>query len=150
MTLSERMAARLRRTGQPEGAATPSGANEPTSAPPAPAAVTAPPAPATHKEPLMTVRVDAKGKIFTDIIHKERVPSLIQTVTNLIHGDIFMRPDQRVKDELNSNPEKFIAVTDVEIYGANGQVLYRSPFLTLNKEHVIWIRPDEESQGERN
>ena len=96
----------------------------------------------------MTVRVDAKGKIFTDIVHKERVPSLIQTVTNLINGDIFLRPDQRIKDELNSNPEKFIAVTEAEIYGANGQVLYHSSFLTLNKEHVIWIRPDEQSEGE--
>ena len=93
----------------------------------------------------MTVRVDSKGKIFTDIVHKERIPSLIQTVTNLIHGDIFLRPDQRIKDELNNNQERFIAVTEAEIYGADGQVLYRSPFLTLSKEHIVWIRPDEQS-----
>ncbi len=93
----------------------------------------------------MTMRIDAKGKIFTDVVHKERVPSLIQTETNLIHGDIFLRPDQRIKDELNNNQEKFIAVTEAEIYGADGQVKYRSPFLTLNKDHVIWIRPDEQS-----
>jgi hypothetical protein len=93
----------------------------------------------------MTMRIDAKGKIFTDVVHKERVPSLIQTATNLIHGAIFLRPDQRIKDELNSNQEKFIAVTEAEIYGADGQIIYRSPFLTLNKDHVIWIRPDEQS-----
>ena len=92
----------------------------------------------------MTMRVDAKGKIFTDIVHKERIPSLIQTLSNLIHGDIFLRPDQRVKDELNNNQEKFIAVTEAEIYDASGKVAYRSPFLTLNKDHIVWIRPDEQ------
>ncbi len=91
----------------------------------------------------MTVRVDSKGKIFTDVVHKERVPALIQTVTTLIHGDIFLRPDQRIKDELNNNQEKFIAVTEAEIFGPDGQVRYRSPFLTLNKEQVVWIRPDD-------
>ena len=44
-----------------------------------------------------------------------------------------------------SNEEKFIAVTEAEIYGTDGKVLYRSPFLTLNKEHIIWIRPDEQA-----
>lgn len=91
----------------------------------------------------MNVRVDSKGKIFTDIVHKERVPVLIQTLSNLIHGDIFLRPDQRIKDELNNNQEKFIAVTEAEILGPAGEVLYRSPFLTVNKEHVIWVRPDD-------
>ena len=92
----------------------------------------------------MSVRVDSKGKIFTDVVHKERVPALIQTVTTLIHGDIFLRPDQRIKDELNNNQEKFIAVTEAEIFGLDGEVRYRSPFLTLNKEQVVWIRPDEQ------
>ena len=93
----------------------------------------------------MSVRIDAKGKIFTDIVHKERIPSLVQTLTTLIHGDIFLRPDQRIKDELNNNQERFIAVTDAEIFDAEGKVLYRSSFLTLNKEHIVWIRPDEQA-----
>ena len=91
----------------------------------------------------MSFRIDAKGKIFTDIVRKEEVPVLIQTVANLIHGHIFLRPEQRIKDELNSGQEYFIAVTDAEVYGADGQTLYKSQFLTLNKQHVVWIRPDE-------
>jgi len=93
----------------------------------------------------MTVRIDSKGKIYTDIVHKERVPALIQTITTLIHGDLFLRPDQRIKDELNNNQEKFLALTEAEIFGPNGEVRYRSSFLTVNKEHVVWIRPDEQS-----
>ena len=94
----------------------------------------------------MSIRIDAKGKIFTDIVRKDEIPVLIQTVTNLVHGHIYLRPEQRIKDELNTNQDHFIAVTDAEVYGPgpNGQLLYRSDFLTLNKSHVVWIRPDEE------
>lgn len=90
-----------------------------------------------------TYRTDAKGKIFTDFVHKEKIPALIQTVTSLIHGHIFLRPEQRIKDELNSSQEMFIAVTDAKIYNAAGGVAYVSPFLTLNKDQVVWIRPDD-------
>lgn len=93
----------------------------------------------------MTIRVDAKGKVFTDIVRKDEVSALIQTVTNLIHGHIFLRPEQRIKDELNEGKEAFIAVTKARVYGADGKVLYNSEFLTLNKNYVVWIRPDEET-----
>jgi hypothetical protein len=92
----------------------------------------------------MTIRVDAKGKTYTDIVRKDEVPALIQTVANLIHGHIYMRPGLRLKDELNGLNEMFIAVTDAEVYSANGQVLVHSEFLTLNKNQIVWIRPDEE------
>jgi hypothetical protein len=96
----------------------------------------------------MSIRIDAKGKIFTDIVRKDEVPVLIQTVTNLIHGHIYLRPEQRIKDELNTGADQFIAVTQAEVYSAAGQVLYRSEFLTLNKSHVVWIRPDEEADAD--
>lgn len=92
----------------------------------------------------MTYRIDAKGKIFTDVVRKDEVPVTIQTMTNLIHGHIYLRPEQRIKDELNSNQDQFIAVTDAEVYALGGQLLYRSDFLTLNKRHVVWLRPDDE------
>lgn len=92
----------------------------------------------------MTVRVDAKGKVFTDIVHKNELPALIQTATNLIHGHIYLRPDERLIDAFNGGA-RFIAVTGAQVYGANGEVLYRAKFLTLNTEYVVWIRPDEEA-----
>lgn len=92
----------------------------------------------------MSVRIDAKGKIFTDVVRKDEVPVLIQTLTNVIHGNIFLRPEQRIKDGLNDNPENFIAVTDAEIYSPAGQLLHRAGFLTVNKQHIVWLRPDDE------
>lgn len=91
----------------------------------------------------MTIRVDAKGKYYTDIVRKDEVPVLIQTVTNLMHGKIFLRPEQRVKDGLNEAQEAFLAVSDAEVFGADGQLLYRAGFLTVNKNHIVWLRPDE-------
>jgi hypothetical protein len=96
----------------------------------------------------MSIRVDAKGKIFTDIVRKDEVPALIQTVTNLIHGHIYLRPEQRIKDEFNEGKEAFIAVTKAIIYSPDGKVLRKSEFLTLNKTYIVWIRPDEESDPE--
>ena len=92
----------------------------------------------------MTVRIDAKGKTYTDIVHKDEVATLIQTTANLIHGHIYLRAGLRLIDELNGKQEQFIAVTEAEVYNANGQVLVRSEFLTLNKNQIVWVRPDEE------
>jgi hypothetical protein len=94
----------------------------------------------------MSVRVDAKGKTYTDIVHKDEVPALIQTTTNLIHGHIYVRAGLRLKDELNGTAEMYIAVTEAEVYNANGQVLVRSEFLSLNKSQIVWVRPDEENK----
>jgi hypothetical protein len=94
----------------------------------------------------MSVRIDAKGKTYTDIIHKDEVPALIQTTANLIHGHIYLRAGLRLKDELNGTAEQFIAVTDAEVYNASGQVLVRSEFLTLNKGQIIWVHPDDETK----
>ena len=96
----------------------------------------------------MSVRIDAKGKTYTDIVHKDEVAALIQTTANLIHGHIFLRAGLRLKDELNGTVEQFIAVTEAEVYNPNGQVLVRSDFLTLNKNQIIWVRPDEESRDQ--
>jgi hypothetical protein len=93
----------------------------------------------------VSVRIDAKGKTYTDIVHKDEVSALIQTTANLIHGHIYLRAGLRLKDELNGTAEQFIAVTNAEVYNANGQVLVRSDFLTLNKLEIVWVRPDEET-----
>jgi len=93
----------------------------------------------------MTIRIDAKGKTYTDIVHKDEVATLIQTTANLIHGHVYLRAGLRLKDELNGTQEQFIAVTEAEVYNANGQVLVRSNFLTINKSQIVWMRPDEET-----
>ncbi len=91
----------------------------------------------------MVTNIDEKGKIFTNIIAKSPLPATIQTDSHRIHGEIYVRPNERVKDELNRS-EAFLAVTNATVFGPQGEILYRSNFLTLNLQHVIWLIPDDE------
>jgi hypothetical protein len=88
----------------------------------------------------MSTHVDHKGKYFTDVINKELVHAIIQTLTVRVEGDIYVRPGERLKDELNRT-DKFIAVTDAVVFNARGEVLYKSSFMSVNLDQVIWVSP---------
>lgn len=96
----------------------------------------------------MTFEYDEKGKIFTDIVSKAAVPATIQTTTHLIRGQLHVRRDQRIKDELDLN-ENFIAVTDVSVLGPDGQTLFQAPFLAVRRSHIIWVLPEQNPNKER-
>ena len=91
----------------------------------------------------MPIEYTESGKFFTDIIKKKPVEVLIQTTQQLLHGYVHIRPDSRLKDEID-NEEKSLAVTDVTVYGSDGTSLYRSKFIALNRMQIIWIIPYEE------
>jgi hypothetical protein len=86
---------------------------------------------------------DDKGKFFTPIITKTPVPVIIQTVSHRIEGKIHIRPEERIKDEMD-RPEMFLAVTDATIYQQDGTVVISSHFITLNRAQIIWILPVDE------
>lgn len=95
----------------------------------------------------MTIEYDDKGKIFTDIVTKVSVPATIQTTTHLMRGNIHVRRDQRIKDELDAN-ETFLAITDVNVLGADGQVVFQAPFLAVHRSHIVWVLPEQnKSEG---
>ena len=89
------------------------------------------------------IEFDDKGKFFTDIIPKTPIPVSIQTSSHRIHGNIHVSPDKRIKDELDL-PEKFIAITDAVIYLPDGQVLYQTNFMAVQRNEIIWVMPDSE------
>lgn len=96
----------------------------------------------------MNIRYDEKGKFFTDIVSKDAVQVIIQTQTHRVEGKLYIRPGERLKDEIN-NCEQFIAITDATIYsvvanGAANELLYRCNFLTVNRDHIVWLIPGEE------
>lgn len=91
----------------------------------------------------MVTQYDDKGKIFTQVVTKHPVPVIVQTAQYQIRGILHVKPDQRVKDELNGQ-ERFIAVTDAVVYNSDNVELYRSSFLVLNTAHIQWLVPDEE------
>lgn len=94
----------------------------------------------------MVAQYDDKGKLFTPVIPKKPILVTIQTVSNVIRGSVHIRPDTRVKDELNnaSGNDQFLAVTDAVIYNNQEQEIYRSNFLVVNINHIVWVIPENE------
>lgn len=91
----------------------------------------------------MSIRFDEKGKFFTDVISKDTIPVVIQTIKQRIHGNLHIRPDQRLKDEINI-VDQFIAITDGKIYSDEEDLLFKCDFLTINRDHIVWILPQAE------
>jgi hypothetical protein len=92
----------------------------------------------------MVTQYDEKGKFFTQVVSKHPVPVTIQTIENRIQGTMHIKPDLRVKDELNGQ-ERFIAVTDAVVYNNRDEEIFRIDFLVVNLDHIVWLVPDEKS-----
>ena len=88
----------------------------------------------------MTIEFDEKGKIFTDIVSKVAIPAVVQTTQHLIRGNVHVRRDERLKDELDRD-ELFLAITDASVVGADGQVLYQTRFLAVRRAQIVWVMP---------
>lgn len=96
----------------------------------------------------MTIEYDDKGKIFTDFISKVAIHATVQTTTHLMRGRVHVRRDQRIKDELDLD-ESFLALTDVSVLAADGQVAFQAPFIAVKRAHIVWVIP-EQNHGEEN
>jgi hypothetical protein len=93
----------------------------------------------------MMIEYDEKGKFYTDVISKDVVLSLIQMQDYLIKGYIHVCKGKRLSDEINKD-NNFLAVTSVEIYSPNGEILFTSEFVAINLNQILWLMPIEESQ----
>jgi len=95
---------------------------------------------------VLDTQLDRRGKIFTEVISKNEIPALIQTVTHLVQGHIYIHPNIRLVDELNRAKE-FIPVTQAVVLGPDGKELYRAEFMTLRTSQIVWVFPQEEEQS---
>lgn len=95
----------------------------------------------------MSTRYDDKGKFFTDRVTKEQIPVVIQTVFGRIEGFFHVMAGARLKDEIN-NAEQFVAITNAKIYDLRGDCQLVCEFLSLNRDHIIWLAPQAEVQLE--
>ena len=88
---------------------------------------------------------DDKGKIFTEVVKKYPVRVIVQTVTQAVRGKIHIRPDERLKAELDRD-EPFLAMTDATILDASGATLHRADFLAVRRDHIVWVLPEDGDQ----
>jgi hypothetical protein len=88
----------------------------------------------------MVVEYDEKGKYFTDVITKDLILTHIQTQTHHIRGYVHVRKGDRLSDEINI-AITFLSVTNAEICNPEGEVLFTSEFLAINRSHIVWLMP---------
>ncbi len=93
------------------------------------------------------IRYDEKGKFFTNFVTKNTVQAIVQTPRYRIRGEIHVRMGDRVKDELD-RPEQFLAVTNAAIYDENDTLLFEREFVSVNRDHIIWVIPEQEESTE--
>lgn len=94
----------------------------------------------------MKHQVDEKGKVFTDYVSKDPVQIVAQTATNRISGMLHVSRGTRLKDELNGQGY-FVAITDAAVFDKRGEIEeYRSSFLALHRDSIIWLIPQTELQ----
>jgi hypothetical protein len=93
----------------------------------------------------MTLEYDEKGKIFTEVISKVEIPAIVQTTAQLIQGNVHVRRDERLKDELDRD-ELFLAITDASIIGDDGQTLRQARFLAVRRAQIVWVMPANEAE----
>jgi hypothetical protein len=94
----------------------------------------------------MVIEFDEKGKYFTEVISKEVILSHIQTQTYHIRGNVHVRKDDRLSDEVNSE-KGFLAITNAEVYSLEGAILYTCKFMVVNRAHIVWLMPIDKDQG---
>lgn len=88
----------------------------------------------------MEVRIDEKGKFFTPRITKDAVTAFVRTPGKVIVGSVYVRPGNRLTDELNSDPSAFLPITDARIYCADDEsLLLQTSFLLVAYRDILLI-----------
>ena len=75
-----------------------------------------------------------------DIVDKTEV--IICTKDFRIRGKIALVPGARLTDYI-VEANQFIAATDVEVRDMKGQLILKTPFLDINRDHIVIILPAE-------
>jgi hypothetical protein len=66
----------------------------------------------------------------------------VRTRDQLVVGLMHARPQKRLKDELNGNSDKFLAVTAARVYdAATSRLLYEAAVVLLASDHVVSVTP---------
>ncbi len=88
----------------------------------------------------MEVRIDEKGKFFTPRITKDAVTAFVRTPGKVIIGSVYVRPGNRLTDELNSDPSAFLPITDAHVYRADDEsFLFHASFLLTAYREILLI-----------
>jgi hypothetical protein len=98
----------------------------------------------------MDLRVDEKGKFYTSRVAKDTLIACIRLHDSIIVGNIYIRPEQRLKDNLNDDSSRFLPITNARVYDSSGnELLYRSSLLLIAYDHIMTLSPVDAISTER-
>lgn len=90
----------------------------------------------------MDMRIDEKGKYYTPRVAKDTLPAFVRTADQIIVGHVYVRPEKRLKDELNEDSSRFLPITNAQVFdAASEKLLYHSGFLLIAYSHIVMISP---------
>jgi hypothetical protein len=90
-----------------------------------------------------TMKLNEKGKYFTERVSKRQVQVVVNTLHGQVLGQMFVLPAQRIKDLLNNVNEQFIAITEAVFIAGDGQ-RQEVGFVAINKQHIVSVIPINE------
>jgi hypothetical protein len=85
-------------------------------------------------------------KYYSDKINKVSVSVIIKTDDNIIIGDLHIRPQNRIMDEL-CFAEQYLALTDAVVYESSGKARFKTRFMTVNTSKIVYVIPKDELIG---
>ncbi len=71
-------------------------------------------------------------------IELEHQPVVVWTVLHRIEGELPLPPTARISDRLNQGRD-FVPITNARIYSLEGQFLFESPVVLLNRGQVVMM-----------
>ena len=88
------------------------------------------------------MRFDENGNFFTPRVANDTLTAFIRKNDQVVVGHVYVRPDKRLKDDLNEDSSRFLPVTDARVYDATSEkLLYHSSFLLIAFRHITMISP---------
>ena len=75
-------------------------------------------------------------------IPTQTTAAAVRTVDQLIVGLLHARPQKRLKDELNANSDRYVAITAARVYDSAGnRLLYESTVVLLANDCIVSVTP---------
>ncbi len=89
------------------------------------------------------LRIDEKGKFFSARVPKDAVHVLITTDDLSLVGAMYVRPERRLRDELNDARSRFLPLTDARAYDQQRSLRYHASFLLAAYHQMQTIIPTD-------
>ncbi len=71
-------------------------------------------------------------------IELERQPVVVWTTLHRIEGELPLPPTARISDRLNQGRD-FLPITNARVYTLDGQFLYDTPVVLLNRQQMVMM-----------